>query len=345
LTFFDIGAVNQSDIQNQASPLIPMNLTQFDSVHNKPVYHYPAQPVSRDVTQSLDMALRFSDMAAGFRSGIVFGQQEGRTESGPATNLLSQNALASLDPAIKRLDRAWTRTYRKVLDMLHIVWPETKIVRTTGPSNIGREIAITKKQLPKSDEVLIRARPLLPGGRNTLASILFQLRQMPGEDGTVGTEVSSREFRQSLSEMNLLPPGLQLADKAAARIQNRINLLIGDSQKPAIQPSDPGNPQDRLAMENHKLAADMIKDIILDDSFLIYSDLVKRSLVQQFMFHHQRLYGSTQHPNLFDDDIEKLESLQAEQFASFAEADLDTTEGDFSTIPSEEELREILATV
>ena len=345
MTFYDTEVVNQNDIQSQSGPLIPMDLSKFDSVHNKPVYHYPAQPVSRDVTASLEAALKFSDLAAGFRSGIVFGQQEGRTESGPATNLLSQNAMASLDPAIKRLDRAWTKTYRKVLDLLHFVWPAEKVVRLSGSSNVGREIKILKDELPKSEEVLIRARPLLPGGRNTLASILFQLRQMPGEDGTQGTEVSSKEFRQALSEMNLLPPGLELADKAAARIQNRINLLIGDGKKPGMAPSNPGDSRDRLAMENHKLAAGMLRDVILDDSFLIYDDPVKRALVMQHMFHHQRVYGATTHPNSFDDDLEKLESMQTEQYLAYAEADLDTAEGDFVTTPQDEELQDVLGSM
>lgn len=343
LTFVDTNAIQMSDVQNQNAPLIPMDREKLAS-NVKPVEHYPAQPVSRDVVASIEMNLRLADQAAGFRSGIAFGQQEGRTEGGPATTLLAQNAMASLKTPMVNLDRAWNLTYSGVLDMLHTAWPEEKVIRIGGPRNIGRELKVIRSQMPWSRDVLLRSRIMNPGGVNARASILFQLRQIPGEDGTTGTEVSSQEFRQALMEMNLLPPGLSLADRPSARIQNRINLLIGDGKIPAIQPSDPANPSDRLSMENHKLAIEMLKNAILDDgSWNSYGNLVKRSLLQQLEFHRTKTFGGVAPPDQFDDDLERFEMQQLGETMSNMEADLETEEGDFITEPSAEDYVSALA--
>jgi len=329
LTFYDTNAITVSDVQNEHSSLIGMNQGGLEEKVRVPVHHFPAQAVGGDSVAILHIAQRFADQAAGLRSGIAFGQQEGRTESGPATSLLSQNALASLVPVMKRLDRAWERTYTFVLDMLKFAWPEEKTVRVSGPNNIGRELKISREDIPPSQEVIIHSRPMLPGGRNALVSILFQLRNIPGQDGVNGSEVSSREFRQSLKELNILPPGISLADKAGSRIRTRVNLLIGDGQKPSIQPSDPATPG-RLIMEQHKVAIEILKEFILDDgSWESYSQVVKSALIQQLRF-HQQYANASGGPNSFDDDIENLESLQMENFLSIAEADLNTFEGDFS---------------
>jgi hypothetical protein len=50
----------------------------------------------------------------------------------------------------------------------------------------------------------------------------------------------------------------------------------------------------------------------------------------QLDFHRQWGMRSTEDPNNFDDDVEKLESLQMEQFLAAAEADLETPEGTFA---------------
>lgn len=278
----------------------------------------------------LELSQRFADQAIGLRSGIVFGQQEGRTESGPATTLLAQNAMASLIPTMKRLERVWKKTYTGVLDMLHLAWPEEKTIKVVGSGNVGRELKVLRKDLPWSHQVIVSPRPMLPGGINTLASILFQLRTMPGPDGKPGTEVSSAEFRRGLQEMNLLPPGLVLADKPSSRIENRINQLIGDTQKSFIQPSDPSDRTDRLVMENHRVAVDMLRNTILDDAWETYSSKVRAALVTQLRFHRQYLIGTATQPSQFDDDIDQVEATQQEAFMAAAEADLDTEEGNFT---------------
>jgi len=150
---------------------------------------------------------------------------------------------------------------------------------------------------------------------------------MPGPDGQMGTEVSSREFRQSLRRLNYLPPGISLADRADARIRTRINLLIGDTQKPAIGPAQGMN--DRMVLEDHRLAVEMLKEVILDDSYLSFSPLVQKVLVAEFQFHRQLTIAGSEHPQAFDDDVQKLQSQQQEAFLSAAEADLDGQVGDF----------------
>ena len=82
-----------------------------------------------------------------------------------------------------------------------------------------------------------------------------------------------------------------------------------------------------MILENHVIAMAMLKDAILDDAFDTYAPPVQKSLLTQLEFHRARALSTTEEPNAFDDDVEKLESLQMEQFLSAAEADLETPEG------------------
>lgn len=328
LTFFDTSAINANDAQSEDASMIPMKVQNLEMSKQRPVLHFPAVQTSRDSLSLIEASRQFADSAAGMRSGILFGQQEGRTESGPATSLLAQNAMAPQVPMMDSLNRLWDRTFVSVLDMLKTVWPAEKSIRLLGADNIGREITVLRDELPASSKVIVRSRPLIPGGRNAQLSILFQLRQIPGQDGTNGTEVSSREFRAALRRLNALPEGVDLADRASARIQTRINLLTGNSQEPAIQPSQPGNAQDRLVGENHRLAVEMLKDVILDDaSWASYGPNVKRALLTQLRFHMDMTYAGSGQPNRFDDDPDKFEATLMEKFMEAAEADLETDEG------------------
>lgn len=331
LTFFDQATMSSDDVQNSHTSLIPFNGNALEaSSRRAPVFHFPATPTGRDVSVVLDLSLKFADSAAGFHSGLVFGQAEGRVEGGPGMSLMNQNAMASFVPAQGRLDRMWDETFKDVLDCLRYVWPAEKTIRVSGTHNIGRELRILRDGIPWSRDVILRAMPMLPGGRNAMASMLFSLRQIPGADGKPGTELSSRELRAGLQKLNMLPPGIDMADKAESRIQTRINLLINDGQTPSVQPSDPSNVKDRLVMEDHRTAVEMYKNIILDDSFLTYGPPVQKALYMQLEFHRQRLMNGTADPNSFDDDITKFESNQMEQYLSAAEADLETQEGEFT---------------
>jgi len=332
LNFYRQGAINAPDAQEEVASWIPWTSDSVEPERVPPILHFDPKPAGRDTLILSQQASAMADEAAGFRSGIVFGESEGRVESGPATSVLAQNAMSSLIPPFKRIDRAWKRTLEAVLDLLPLVWPDEKIIRLTGPNNIGREIKILKSQIPPSSGVIIQPTPMVPGGKNAIISMLFQLKQMPGPDGRPGSEISPREFRKSLSELGVLPPGLSLVDRPSARIETRINLLIGDTQKPAIKPSEPGDTQDRLVLENHRIAVDMLKDAILDDAYVTYSPDVQLGLLKQLEFHRNNLIGAARHPDGFDDDLERSESDQMESFFALSEAALDTQEGE---IPAE----------
>lgn len=332
VTIYDSDAIQASQFQDEDNAFIPFTGNKLTDRSSRPVYHVPAAPLERDTVIFDQIMAGDADASVGFRSGIIFGQQEGRTESGPATSLLAQNAMATLQPALSRLNVALDRTYEGVLDMLHRAWPLEKRVRIIDPDHMGREITFDQQHpLPWSSQVLIQSSPLLAGGVNAQLSMLFQLRQMPGPDGVQGTEISSREFRAALAKLNRLPRGLDLGDRASARIRTRINQLIGDTQRPAVPPSDPGNPNDRMVFENHRMAVEMYAEAILDDSFPMYAPPVQQALMMQLQFHRDRLMNAgVQHPQGFDDDVEKMLSSQIEQYASAAEADPFSAEGTFA---------------
>jgi hypothetical protein len=327
---YDVRAVVGGDIQDEESALIPINQAVFEGTQTKPLHYFPATRVGRDIGFVVELSSRFADQAAGMRSGIAYGQAEGRVEGGPAVATLSQNALSSLVPPLEEIDTGFTSAYEKTLDLLPKAWPEEKFLKLTDPPDVGRSVKVLRSQMPASEKILMHARPMVPGGRNSLISILFQMTQMPaGPDGKPGTELKPGEFRRALTELGFLPPGLDTANRAEARIRQRIRLLIGDGQKPAIPPSEPGRVEDRLIMENHRLSIEMLKDAILDEAWHTYSPEVQYALVQQRDFHRSFMHGETQQPNQFDDDLERVEDQQAAHRLSAAEADLETTEGEF----------------
>ncbi len=328
----DSDSMNISDIQDDDTGIVSFQGNRFTSTSSlrAPFFQIPPLRAGKDTYGMIQIGNELGDRSAGLRSGIAFGQAEGRVESGPATSMLAQNATAPLNSAMVRHLWALGKMYPHVLDLTKIVWPLEKVIRISGPNNVGRELKIQREDIPPSQNVIIKPRPILSGGRNQLLQMLFTLKQLPGKDGKPGTELSNQELRQSIYELGLMPPGLDLFNKAEARIQTRINMLIGDGQKPAIEPSDPGNPSDRLKMEKHRLAFTMLQDVVLDDAFLSYGPQVQQALTMQLEFHHQFAFNTTQDPNDFDNDVEALESEQMEQFLSASEADLETAEGTFN---------------
>lgn len=332
LLFVDPTHVDIKDIQDEDSPAIPIKPRGMDlNDKRQTVEYFPQVPIGRDPYALINISREFADSAAGFRSGIPFGVQEGRTEGGPATGLLHQNAFSSTNSVLRRQSVSLNRLWPHVLDGVRFVWPKGKVIKVTGPGNMGREFKVQQDNIPWSSEVIIKTAPLLSGGAKTFASILFQLKEIPGQDGKPGTEITSEEFRRGLMELNLLPPGVDAASRPETRIRTRINLLINDGQNPAIRPADPSNPNDRMVLENHRLAIEMFKDVILDESWNAYGPNVQKALLMEAEFHRSLDFGAAEAPNNFDDDGEKLASFQLEEFLAAAEADLETSEGEFES--------------
>lgn len=327
--FYDPSAIDKDKVQIQdKGPFIPFQIQSYER-KVPPIIPVPPVRVSRDVPALFALSRDIADNAAGYRSNILFGQAEGRNEGGPANQLLQQNAQATILPVLDRIYNALSRVYPAVLDLLHDVWPEDKQIRVSSPNNVGRMLKYIRDQRPWSQEVIIKPIPLLPNGRNTLTSMLMQLKQLPNEEGKQGGLVSDQKFLRSLRIQGLLPPGLEMEDESSNRIQSRINRLINDTIKPAVDPADPTNPDERLGLEDHREAVRQLRKAILDDTFMTYSPDVQRALVTEMRFHSDRLQETNAGPNAFDDDDELFDALQIEQYLSAAEADFETQEGEF----------------
>lgn len=316
ITVIDGEAIDPKDIQKEESSLVVARSGSFDA--RVPIAHFPPQMLSRDVGAILGLVEQGADKAVGYESDILLGRQEGRTEGGPATNLLNANAQMPLQPVVDRIFRAFQATYPEVLDMLRIVWPEEKLVRS--PKEAGREMLIKRDEVPSSQQVTLTPNPMMVGGRNAMMQILFQLRGMPADDGK-GNEIKSREFRRSLRLMNANPPGLDLVDKREQRILYRIGLLINDGQKPAVEAAMSGKfPEQR--MEDHRLAMELLKEKILDPAYGFYGPEVKKALNAELEFHANSLSAAFPHPDRFDDDIEDEDAIRSENMLDAEEQDL-----------------------
>lgn len=329
--FYQSDMINKDDIQTQeGGPFVPFKMASYEQ-KTPPVISVPPTRISRDVPALFALSRDIADNAAGYRSNILFGQAEGRNEGAPANQLLQQNAQSIILPVLDRIYGALSRVFPPVLDLIHDVWPEDKQIQVSSFSNIGRMLRYTRDQRPWSRDVIIKPIPLLPNGRNTLVNMLMQLKQIPGENGQPGALLTDREFLRSLQIQGLIPPGIELADSPEMRIQSRVNRLINDTQKPAVQPADPGDPSDRMSLEDHREAVRQLRNVILEDTFLSYGDEVKKALFDEMRFHKDRLRETNSGPNAFDDDGEVFDAMAIENFMSAAEADFETTEGEFQT--------------
>ncbi len=319
---YDSEMFDIKDIQGEPDLWIAARASSFET-GKPPFIHVPAANLSKDVGAILGLVEQGAEKAVGHESGIIRGKQEGRTEGGPATRLLDENAKAPLAPVTDRIFRAWKETFPEVLDMLRTVWPDEKLVR--APGDLGREMLIKRDDVPSSDHVIMTPTPIIPGGNATMLQMLFQLRTMPADDGK-STSVSDSELRRSLRMMNMNPPGLELVDKVEQRINVRIGMLINDGQKPAIAPAtlETGGP---LMFEDHKKATELLKDAVLDPGFKFYSPEVQQALLLELQFHGELTTQGFRQPDKFDDDVEDDDAQRSERDLDFAEQDVSSFEG------------------
>lgn len=319
LVFYDPSVIDPKSVHSNDDALIPFKANQYEA-DSKPVLHFPAPASNRDVGAVLQIVNEFAQRTAGHDSPVTMGDAPGRIEGGPAINVVQQNAQAPLQPVFSRKFRAWKDVYRQVLDGLRGVWPDQKLVRVTGQQNLGREIMLSKDDIPWSHEVVIRPTPFLLNGSSQMVAMLMQLRQMPGQDGVQGSEIKTREFRRSLRLLDAAPPGLDLVDRAEQRIQWRIGMLIGDGRQPAIAPAGAPGTQ-HLVMEDHRLAVQMLKDVILDPAFSTYGPAVKQALVSEIAWHQGQ--SNPIPTNLMDDSIQRFDARAQEAYFDGLEQDIE----------------------
>lgn len=307
---YDPEKIDPKSVQQSDDMWIPYVRGQYeDSNLRSGISHIPASGTARDVGTVYSIVEGMAARSADLDSPISMGQSSGRVDGGPATQILDANAQAPLQPVFARKQRAWKGVYTGVLDGLKRVWPAQKTVRIAGQRNLGREMQVAKEDVPWSREVTIRPQPFMLNGRSQMVATLFQLRSMPGPDGTPGTEVSSAEFRRSLALMDASPPGLDLFDRAEQRIAWRISQLIGDGKQPGVQPFDGSG---RLVMEDHGLAQRMLKDAILDPSFEQYGPAVQQALIAELRAHAQM--QNPLPPDNFDDSQQRTDSRAQESY-------------------------------
>jgi hypothetical protein len=324
ITFIDSEQVTVADIQASPDGLVEFNgAGGIYGDKRPPFWRANAGNVGRDVDKVLAIVMDHSRSSVGYESDIIFGQQEGRTEGGPATKILNTNAQAPLSPVMNNLYWAWKRVYGMVLDQLPDVWPEQKSVRVGGARNLGTEMMIRKDELPQSEQVILRPTQFLAGGQPELVNMLFTLRQTRSQDGKAFM-LTDREFRRSLSIMGMNPPGLDMVDKVEQRILWRIGGAIGDGTKPADGFIPAHANMNRWRLEDHMAAVSILAETILDPSYEQYGPMVQQALQLELMFHEQLVgqqVGVTSQPDNFDDGAEREDMRLAENNAEAIEND------------------------
>jgi len=324
---FDSTAIDITSLQSGESNYVPSQMGGFEG-GKIPFLNVPAQAMGPEVGAIVGMFEGFADRSVGYESGILFGRQEGRTEGGPATSLLNDNAHTPLQPTIDREFRAHQKMFPIILDELEQVWPDSKTIAVAGADNLAQEMAIKKEEFPKAHEVTLSPTPMIAGGRNAMIQMLFNLRQLQSDDGK-GFELKSREFRKALRMLNVNPPGLEHSDSKERRIHYRIGMLVNDGQKPAALNAMEGQNPEQMA-EDHTMAVDMLRAKILEPGYEFYSDAVKGNLLAELDYHLSRIGGpggQVRPPELFDDDVDAEDALLGERTLQSQEDDLGNFEG------------------
>lgn len=320
INLFDPNVIDPASVMQTTLPLwVPTKQgSGYEKMRDK-ILPIPARPIGNDVPALLEMTRQSARRSGWMESPILFGEQTGRTESGPATNILAQNASTPLGPVIDRIQNALARTYPSVLDMLRKVWPaDGRVVRAMSAEDRVRETMIARDDVPWSSDVVIQPRPMIAGGRNAMMQILFGLRKMPG-DNDAPSAITTREMKRSLRMLGVAPPGIDIVDEEEMRIQDRIELLINDGEMPAVESAMSGQfPQ--LQAENHAKAIEMLKPVVLSTLFYKYGPEVKKALIEEMQYHQDQLAGNQ--PSRFDDAVEEADALRAEHIMDAAEQDL-----------------------
>lgn len=312
------GQVKMTDIRDTPDGKVPFRSQGFEPHRRPPVYPVPANQVGRDQLLALERTEFLADAAAGHESALISGRQEGRTEGGPATQMLSARADAPLEPILGDYAAAFTNTFRGVLRRSREIWPEERVLPLIGPEQTGQAIRITKEQIPTDEQVKIMPFPMVASGRSELLNVVFKLRSMQNTDGSF--ELNSREFRTALAALGLALPGIELIKPAERRIRWRIGRLINDGQKPAMPPLRMRYRQ--LDYENHDLAFELLREALLDDGFWSYSQQVQAVLVEELEYHQNHRAGLVNSgPDIFDDSQERHEIQQVDDHMHAVEQD------------------------
>ncbi len=330
LVAFNQNAISVNDIQSSVSGLIPFNPPGPEDASRKIIEYVAPNPLGREMASMLELVDRFTKQAASYESGLITGQAEGRTESGPAMSLLNTNAQAPMAPILQRKHRALKKAFADALDGIREVWPDEKKIVVLGPQNIGRELMVRRGQLPGAQEVMLSPLPLVINGRMGMMNMLLQLRSMQSEDGPL---ISTRELRRSLQMLNLAPPGIDIFDKREQRILFRIGQLINDGQTPSVAPAGTpeAGPAGRIQqMEDHAAFITILKEIVLEPSFAMYAPPVQRALQDELAFHQNMADGIVRGTDNFDDASERWDAAQADSMLEAFENDPNTLQGQFA---------------
>lgn len=326
LLAYNSDLINAADVQDSMTGFVPFN-SPGPEQRTQPLFHFPPTNVGKDVGAVLTVVHDFAKRAAAYESDILFGQQEGRTEGGPATNLLNANAQAPLQPVLDRKYRALKKIYRAILGDIREVWPDDKRIQALGTEGLATERIIRQNDLPDNHEVQLSPLPLVVNGRTGMVNLLLTLRGMKGDDGKTPL-ISARELRRSLQMLNMAPPGLVMYNPIEQRIKWRIGQLINDGQRPAIPPATQ-DPQSFQWMEDHGMMLNMLRNAILDPAFRMYSQPVRQALAMELKFHHERVGNIVRPPDTFDDASDEFEARQMENMMEADEMNPETPAGTY----------------
>lgn len=324
--FVDTETFDLNDLKNSDQQVIQTSDAAYTGNRDPFKYFAPAS-VGKDVAAVMQIAEMDANRAAGHESGILRGQAEGRTDSGPAISILNTNAKAPLVPALSRMYRALSRTFPHVLDGISELWPIDKKVTVIGPQDMPQEITLGKDNRPSASEVIIRPGPIMPMGRSEMVNLLMNWRQMRADDGKPLLTVA--EFKRAMRHAGMIPPGVDSVDVVEQRILQKLDELFNDGQQPGIDISD-RNFHALEKYEDHRRSIELIKSRMLQPAFRdpqITSIEVQQAFAALLDFHINYEMGD---PGAADDiglELEKIDALQQEQNLDIGAQDRFSNEG------------------
>lgn len=324
--FVDEETFNINDLANSDQQIIKTSDAAYMG-QRRPYDYFAPQSSGSDVGAVMQIAEMDANRASGHESGILRGQAEGRTDSGPSISILNANAKSPLVPALSRMHRALSRTYPHVLDGISKLWPVDKRVTVIGSQDMPQEIVLGKDNRPSSKEVIIKPGPILPMGRSEMVNLLMTWRQMRADDNKPVLTIA--EFKRAMRHAGMIPPGVDSVDVVEQRILQKLDELFNDGKTPGININD-RNFYEIEKFEDHRRSIELIKRRMLQPAFRdqqIASIAVQQAFRNLLDIHIQFEMGA---PGAADDiglELEKVDALQQEQFLDIQAQDRFSNDG------------------
>lgn len=270
--------ISMNDMQVQLGGFLTYRTSQLGLDKSDPVVQVAPPPLSRETTLVSARLERQADETASHYD-VSRGEPPGRLESDVALErLLSQTDMPN-EPFFKDTRSALREVFERVLDVLHVTWPEEKWISVINDLDLPQEINVQKSEMPGTQDVRVIVGQLVPSSRMATLGLLNNLRERQ--------DITADQYKRALVINGLEPEGIQLENSEEQFAISKIVWIYNDGQQPREWPY-----QDDFDLEPHPTMVRMIKRFVTTMEYKMDTGPgVKQAMHQELRKHQLKLAG------------------------------------------------------